>query len=156
MTPALVINTSIEILMPCIRADLHTIASVILLRNSLPQLLSCRASLISDWRESGRVSGAGACALVANPSPSESEIVCLEDGELLRQITPAHLRQVHGIRTLAEYRAKLHEKMAAQFSGHFLSGEKTGATHGKHRRSPRSQKPRTGYWAIQALGVYAY
>jgi hypothetical protein len=33
-------------------------------------------------------------------------IVCLEDGELLYQITPMHLRKVHGIETLAEYRAR--------------------------------------------------
>ena len=34
-------------------------------------------------------------------------IVCLEGGELLRQITPAHLRKVHGIKTLAQYKSKL-------------------------------------------------
>src|SRR5215471_173198 len=33
-------------------------------------------------------------------------IVCLEDGELLMRITPAHLRLVHGIGSLAEYKAK--------------------------------------------------
>jgi RNA recognition motif-containing protein len=33
---------------------------------------------------------------------------------------------------------------------------KTGDSHGKRRRSSCSRKPRTGYWAIPALGMYQY